>query len=65
MADTPKVKAQATQEFVPIKEVRDGIIILKDGSLRVLLMASHQLGSQVAGRTAGNHRPVPKLSQLA
>src|SRR3990167_458524 len=40
MADTPKVKAQATQEFVPIKEVRDGIIILKDGPLRVLLMAS-------------------------
>lgn len=39
MADT-KVKAQATQEFVPIKEVRDGVIILKDGSLRVLLMAS-------------------------
>lgn len=39
MADT-KVKAQATQDFVPIKEVRDGIIILKDGSLRVLLMAS-------------------------
>ena len=40
MADTPKVKSKATQEFVPIKEVRDGIIILKDGSLRVLLMAS-------------------------
>ncbi len=39
MADT-KVKAQATQDFVPIKEVRDGVIILKDGSLRVLLMAS-------------------------
>jgi hypothetical protein len=39
MADT-KVKAQATQEFVPIKEVRDGIVILKDGSLRALLMAS-------------------------
>src|SRR6185295_16909580 len=37
---TPKVKAQATQEFVPIKEVRDGIVILKDGSLRSLLMAS-------------------------
>ncbi|HVV38792.1 MAG TPA: hypothetical protein VHD31_00505 [Candidatus Paceibacterota bacterium] len=35
-----KVKAQATQEFVPIKEVRDGVIILKDGSLRALLMAS-------------------------
>lgn len=39
MADE-KVKAQATQDFVPIKEVRDGIIILKDGSLRALLMAS-------------------------
>ena len=39
MADQ-KVKAKATQEFVPIKEVRDGIVILKDGSLRVLLMAS-------------------------
>ncbi len=35
-----KVKAQATQDFVPIKEVRDGIVILKDGSLRTLLMAS-------------------------
>jgi hypothetical protein len=35
-----KVKAQATQEFVPLKEVRDGIVILKDGSLRALLMAS-------------------------
>ena len=39
MPDT-KVKAEATQEFVPIKEVRDGVIILKDGSLRALLMAS-------------------------
>ncbi len=39
MADA-KVKAQATQDFVPLKEVRDGVIILKDGSLRVLLMAS-------------------------
>ncbi len=35
-----KVKAEATQEFVPIKEVRDGIVVLKDGSLRALLMAS-------------------------
>ena len=39
MADE-KVKAKATQDFVPIKEVRDGIVILKDGSLRALLMAS-------------------------
>ncbi len=39
MADA-KVRAQATQDFVPIKEVRDGVAILKDGSLRTLLMAS-------------------------
>src|SRR3954462_2629779 len=39
MADQ-KVKAHATQDFVPLKEVRDGIVILKDGSLRSLLMAS-------------------------
>ncbi len=32
--------SRATQEFVPIKEVRDGIVILKDGSLRAVLMAS-------------------------
>ncbi len=40
MPQETTVKAQATQEFVPIKEVRDGIIVLKDGSLRSLLMAS-------------------------
>jgi hypothetical protein len=34
------LNAKATQEFVPIKEVRDGIVILNDGSLRALLMAS-------------------------
>lgn len=31
---------KATQEFVPIKEVRDGIAILKDGSMRSILMVS-------------------------
>lgn len=31
---------QASQDFVPIKEVRDGIIILKDGSMRAILMTS-------------------------
>jgi hypothetical protein len=40
MPGQQQVKAQATQEFVPIKEVRDGIVVLKDGSLRALLMAS-------------------------
>ena len=33
-------KASATQEFVPIKEVRDGIVILKDGTLRAVVIAS-------------------------
>ena len=34
------IKAKATQEFVPIKEVRDGVVVLKDGGLRAVLMAS-------------------------
>jgi hypothetical protein len=34
------LNARAAQEFVPIKEVRDGIIVLKDGSLRAVLIAS-------------------------
>lgn len=29
-----------TQDFIPIKEIRDGIVVLKDGSLRALLLAS-------------------------
>lgn len=32
--------SKATQDFVPIKEVRDGIIVLKDGGLRAVLLAS-------------------------
>src|SRR3989344_4558975 len=32
--------SKATQEFVPIKEVRDGIMILKDGSMRGIVLAS-------------------------
>ncbi|HMP67326.1 MAG TPA: hypothetical protein PKA60_01075 [Candidatus Paceibacterota bacterium] len=34
------MKASTTQEFVPIKEVRDGVAILTDGSMRALLMTS-------------------------
>ena len=34
------IKSDATQNFVPIQEVRDGIVILKDGSMRALLMTS-------------------------
>ncbi len=32
--------ASASQDFVPIKEVRDGIVVLKDGGMRAILMAS-------------------------
>ncbi|MDO8579629.1 MAG: hypothetical protein Q7R72_02030 [bacterium] len=34
------VKAKTTQEFVPIKEIRQGIVILRDDSLRGIVMAS-------------------------
>ena len=30
----------ATQEFVPIDDVRDGIVIMKNGGMRGILMAS-------------------------
>lgn len=33
-------QANPTQDFVPIKEVRDGVVVLKDGSLRGVFMAS-------------------------
>lgn len=33
-------KSKATQEFVPIKEVRNGIITLKSGGMRAILMVS-------------------------
>ena len=32
--------SNATQEFVPIKEVRDGVVILKDGGMRAILLCS-------------------------
>ncbi len=34
------LNARASQEFVPIKEIQDGIVVLKDGGLRSVLMAS-------------------------
>ncbi|MDD3531624.1 MAG: hypothetical protein PHV99_03495 [Candidatus Pacebacteria bacterium] len=37
MAATP---AGATQQFVPVKEVRNGVIILKDGGYRGILLCS-------------------------
>ena len=38
--ESQSAKARATQEFVPIEQVRDGIVILKDGSMRAVLMTS-------------------------
>ena len=32
--------AKTTQEFVPIKEVREGVVLLKDGGMRAVVMAS-------------------------
>ncbi len=34
------VNSKATQDFVPIKEVRDGVLVLKDGSMRGIVLAS-------------------------
>ena len=34
------ISAKSSQEFVPIKEVRNGVIVLKDGGLRAILVAS-------------------------
>jgi type IV secretory pathway VirB4 component len=32
--------SNATQDFVPIQEVKDGIVVLKDGSLRAVVLSS-------------------------
>ncbi len=41
MAQTANANtSKPSQDFVPIAEVRDGVVVLKDGSLRVILLAS-------------------------
>ncbi len=35
-----RITNKSTQEFVPVGEVRDGIIVLKNGGLRAVLLAS-------------------------
>jgi hypothetical protein len=40
MATKTSEQAKATQDFVPIKEIRDGVAILRDGSMRAVLLAS-------------------------
>ena len=34
------VSQKSTQEIVPVKEVRDGVVVLKDNSLRMIIMVS-------------------------
>jgi type IV secretory pathway VirB4 component len=36
----PTTSSNPSQEFVPIKEVRDGVMILKDGSMRAVVLAT-------------------------
>lgn len=38
--NTSRASSHSTQEFVPVSEVRDGVVVLKDGSLRAILLAS-------------------------
>lgn len=40
MADVKKYTGARTQDFIPVKEIRDGIVVLEDGSLRAILLAS-------------------------
>src|SRR5688572_6989084 len=35
-----KKEAASTQAYLPIQEVKDGVVVLKDGSLRAVLMTS-------------------------
>ncbi len=39
-SENPRASARSTQEFLPVSEVRDGVVVLKDGSLRAILLAS-------------------------
>lgn len=35
-----KPKGPSTQQFVPIKEIKDGVVVMKDGSLRSVVLVS-------------------------
>lgn len=35
-----RVRNKSAQDFVPVREVRDGVMVLKDGSMRAILLAS-------------------------
>lgn len=57
---TAKQNFKPAQEFVPIKEVRDGIVVLKDGSMRAILMTS-----SVNFALKGEEEQIAILSQFA
>ena len=58
--------AGATQQFVPVKEIRNGTIILKDGRLsRGAYLFLHQLRVEVGRRTTRHHARLPELPQYA
>ncbi len=40
MAVATKTDGRASQDFLPIKEIRDGVVILKNGALRLVLIVS-------------------------
>ncbi|OHB25587.1 MAG: hypothetical protein A2542_00805 [Parcubacteria group bacterium RIFOXYD2_FULL_52_8] len=40
MAETANNKGKVAQDFVPIEEIRDGIVVLKDSTMCLILMAS-------------------------
>ncbi len=40
MPTTTRATSKSTQEFVPVSEVRDGVVVLKNGELRAILLAS-------------------------
>src|ERR1700691_3692725 len=37
---TAAASTRSTQDFEPVSEVRDGVVVLKDGGLRAILLAS-------------------------
>ena len=59
------ISTKPTQEFIPIKEIRDDVFILKDGSLHMILMASHFEFRPQVGRGAECHNnAIPKFFKL-
>ena len=60
------IKSKAAQDFVPIKEIRDNVVILKDGTDAY---ASHGIigksRPQIQRRTNGYPYAIPKFFKFA